>query len=141
MAEFVSAKQMSMLYRKFQKYLNKELKPFQITSSEYSYLLLLYENQHELSQDDLVKLSNIDRAAVTRAIDSLKKKGLIVKLASQNNSRHNTIRLTAKALEIENDFLEVIMNWNNLLHSGIDEKRLIITIQSLNTMLKNVEEI
>ncbi|QSX05440.1 MarR family transcriptional regulator [Sedimentibacter sp. zth1] len=137
---YVSAKQISMLYRKFQKYINNNLKKYDIGSSEYSYLLLLYENNNMLSQDDLHKLSNIDRAAVTRAISSLEKKGYVIKSSSKTNSRHNIIELTDKAISIKTNIFDVINKWNKLIHSDISTEKLNITIDSLNKMLKNTEE-
>lgn len=139
MKNLVSAKQISMLYRKFQKYINQALMKYDITSSEYSYFLILYEHNYKLSQDELHSLSGLDRAAVTRSINSLEKKGYLTKTPSENNSRRNIIELTDKALKIEKEVFDVVYEWNNLIHEGIPSDELLTTIKSLNKMVENIE--
>ena len=141
MKNLISAKQISLLYRNFQNYINTELKSYDISSSEYSYLLILYENNNILTQDELHKLSSLDRAAVTRAIKSLENKGYVTKKPSKENSRRNIVELTKKGIGIKKDVLDVIYNWNNLMHKDIKYDELLITINTLNKMMKNVGEI
>lgn len=136
--KLISAKQISMLYRNFQKYINVELKAYDISSSEYSYLLILYENNYKLPQDDLTAISSLDRAAVTRSINTLVKKGYVTKTPSKNNSRRNIIELTQKAIDIEGKVFEVVYNWNNLMHQGIKKEELLTTINTLNKMVENI---
>ncbi len=139
MSEYKSSKYISILFREFQKYINTELKPYGITSAEYSYLLLLYENDGELSQDDLHKLSHIDRAAITRAIASLEQKGYVTKRAREQNSRHFVVTLTDKAQERKNYIWNIVNSWNEGLHRDITKEHSEIVIAALQQMVKNIK--
>lgn len=63
----------SLICRKFTKFLNSELKNAGITPAELSYLSYLLE-QNGMTQDELAKASCVDKAAVTRVIQTLEKK-------------------------------------------------------------------
>ena len=59
----------SILYRKNQIFLSSVLKPLDISTSEYSILLILYDDD-ALTQDDLTSRLFLDKSAVARAIRS-----------------------------------------------------------------------
>jgi DNA-binding MarR family transcriptional regulator len=63
----------SILYRQFQIYINNALKDLDITSSEYIFLIKLYENE-ELSQEELSSIYYVDKAATARSLKRLEKK-------------------------------------------------------------------
>ncbi len=140
MKEYISAKYISFMYRKLQKYVTNKLKPYNITSSEYPYIVLLYENDNVLSQDNLHKLSHIDRAAITRAIASLEKKGYVIKKPSETNSRYFVISLTEKALEIKSEIIDILKEWNTSLYKSIPTKDANIISNSLKQMHESAKE-
>lgn len=69
----------SLLHRQSQIFLNKELKPFGLNSSDIMYIITLHLDSDGMSQDDLAHELIIDKAAVARGIKSLEKKDIIIR--------------------------------------------------------------
>ncbi len=128
------------LYRKFQKYINKELKEYGINSAEFGHLVVLYENGNTISQDEICKIISIDRAAVTRAVKSLEEKGFVIKSPCKKNTRHNEITLTKKALDLKNIVWEKFGNYNKSLQSVLEEDELKTTLLALEKLAKRAKE-
>lgn len=67
-------KNISIIYRQLNLFLNHELEGINITAMELIYLSSLYQNDG-VTQDDLVQEYCIDKAATARAIQGMEKKG------------------------------------------------------------------
>ena len=70
-------KLISILHRKGQIFLNKELKKYDVVASEVPILLALYKKDG-MTQDELGAYACLDKSAVTRIIQSLLKKNYII---------------------------------------------------------------
>lgn len=130
---------MSLLYRSFQIFINKELKKININSSEVSYFMILARSEKEiLIQDDFVQVLQIDKAAVARSLKSLEKKGFVTKTVNENNKRQNKIVLTDKGFNVIGDIYQAIQKWNTTLEQDIDKEELEVTINTLQKMIENI---
>ena len=87
-------KWISLLYRQSQVYIGRELKPLNLTPSEYIYLIHLGARTGETNQKQLSDLIVIDGALTTRAMKSLERKGFIQRTRSMADQRSIMIRLT-----------------------------------------------
>ena len=104
----------SLICRKFTKFLNVELKNAGITPAELSYLSYLLE-QNGMTQDELAKASCVDKAAVTRVIQTLEKKGVVERRADETDKRANRIYLTDKAYHYADVMKEVQQKWVRII--------------------------
>lgn len=104
----------SLICRKFTKFLNIELKNAGITPAELSYLNYLLE-QNGMTQDELAKASCVDKAAVTRVIQTLEKKGVVERRADETDKRANRIYITDKAYHYADVMKEVRQKWVQII--------------------------
>ncbi len=123
----------SLICRKFTKFLNSELKNAGITPAELSYLSYLLE-QNGMTQDELAKASCVDKAAVTRVIQTLEKKGVVERRADETDKRANRIYLTAKAYHYADVRKEVRQKWLRIIDVQMSQ-------QEMQQLEQHVEEI
>ncbi|MFZ7131851.1 MAG: MarR family winged helix-turn-helix transcriptional regulator [Eubacteriales bacterium] len=129
----------SIMHRQCQVYINKCLKEFNITSAEYAFLLYLYKNEG-ISQDELSTYLYIDKSATTRAIQSLEKKGYVIKKKNITDKRFNRIFLTMKANEHKEEIKKRINRWSTFLTQDLNEETLDIVLTALQAMSDKVEK-
>ena len=123
----------SILYRQFQIFINNELKDLNITSGEYIYLIKLYENE-ELTQEDLVEIYYIDRAAIARSIKSLEDKGYIKRIKNQKDKRYYQIQVTPKALKVKYRIYNALKSWDELISLDVNNEELLMVSKILENM-------
>lgn len=82
----VIGKQISILFRQLNLYFNRELSDIHISSTELLYLSSLYANDG-IPQDDLAQEYTVDKAAVTRTIHLMEKKGLVLRRTDASDKR------------------------------------------------------
>ncbi len=128
----------SILYRQFQIYINNALKDLDITSSEYIFLIKLYENE-ELSQEELSSIYYVDKAATARSLKRLEKKGYIYRLRDPNDKRAYKICVTPKALSVKMRIYEALESWDQKISVNIDDEKLreiskILKVMSLRAL-------
>ncbi len=104
MGEIDIAKFVGILNRKFQAYINYSFKDIDISFSEYIFLLNLYDNEG-INQEELSTMLFIDKAATTRVIQSLEKKGFLKRKPCDKDKRAKKIYFTEKEEIIENIFI------------------------------------
>ncbi|MCM1991357.1 MarR family winged helix-turn-helix transcriptional regulator [Oceanirhabdus seepicola] len=123
----------SVLYRQFQVYINKELKELNISSSEYIYIIELFMDDG-VSQDDLSKQLFINKSAVARSISSLEKKNYVLRRTDKYDKRIKRVYLTEKSREIEEKLFKALENWDSIIKANIDESSVNITTKTLQKM-------
>jgi|LGVE01.1.fsa_nt_gb DNA-binding MarR family transcriptional regulator len=130
-------KLISMIHRRFQIDINKELKQFDLNSSQYIFLIELYNEDH-VSQDCLVKKLNIDKSATARAIKQLEDNGYVVRTVNPDDKRSYFIELTEKAVVIQSELYRILELWNLKLTENIDEKMYNTVLNSLQQMSEDL---
>jgi MarR family transcriptional regulator for hemolysin len=88
------------IIRSARQIINENLGPLNLSSAEGNILLHLFTQGQELGQEQLVEQLDISKPAVSRALDSLEKKGYVTWQQDPNDRRAHRVRLTGKALEI-----------------------------------------
>jgi DNA-binding MarR family transcriptional regulator len=129
-------KWISILHRQSQIYLNKELKPYDLNSSEYIYLVNLAENDG-VNQKYLSDMIIIDDALTTRVMKSLESKGYIIRERNLNDQRSYNIRLTEKGVRIQPIILEKLKYWTDIISKGLNEEDKDSIIEKLIAMSNN----
>lgn len=91
-------KSVIVLFRQMNLFLNRELLDEKLTSSDVLYLALLYE-QDGRTQDEMAEAYTVDRAATTRSLQGLEKKGLVRREVDTFDRRIRRVYLTEKAMQ------------------------------------------
>lgn len=112
------ARWISVLHRQFQIYLNRELKDYDINSSEYVFLVNLYE-QDSVSQEQLSSNLFVNKAATARAISRLEKLGYVHRTRDPLDSRAYLVTLTAKGLEMRQFIKAKLAYWTQTISAGL----------------------
>ena len=117
----------SVIHRQGQIYQNYELKPYDLSSSDYIYLINLSENEG-VNQKFLSDMLSIDDGFTTRAMKKLEEKGYIKREKNPGDKRGYHVKLTHKGQEIQPVILEKLKGWTDILSLGMttDEKDQII---------------
>ncbi len=131
----------SNLYRKRQVFFNKELEAYNISSAELPYILGLLFRKNGMLQDELSKITKINKAATSRALKSLEQKGYVICKVCEENARHRRIFYTEKALELKEPLSEAIDKWQTMVFQDISEKDKETTIRSLVKMANAVNDV
>jgi len=132
-------KWISILYRQFQIYINNKLEDFNISASEYLFLLALYK-QDGISQEKLSASLYINKAATARALKALEEKGYIERRKNQLDKRINEVYVTGKGLSVKTVLYSAIDQWNNHMTEGIEKKTVMLVTNTLKDMSEKVTQ-
>ena len=111
----------AVIHRKSQSFYTKELKTYNITSSEYPVIFKLSCGDG-ITQDEIVNDLGIDKGAVTRIIKSLIDKGLIEKNRDKVDKRCNRVFLTKKGKQAIEPIKKSIEKWNSIVTKNMSDK-------------------
>lgn len=126
-------KWISILYRQFQIYINRELKEYDINSSEYIYLANIAQNEGE-NQKSLSDRLKIDKSFTTRVMRNLEQKGYLTRTQNPQDKREYIINLTDKGKEIQPIILEKLQYWTKVLSGDWEMSEVDKIINQLQTM-------
>ena len=101
------------LSRELKKAFDKKLEEYQLTSAMWCALMAVFENE-SLTQKELSDILCIETPTVTKIIDNLEKKGLILRAPYEGDRRAYRIQSTDKAKNIKDDIFNVgsdFMQW------------------------------
>ena len=132
-------KLINMLYRNTQFYTDRALEKFHLSSGMYPYLLMLYENEG-ISQNQISKELNVDKAMSARTIKKLIELDYIKKDVDTEDCRAYKLFLTDKSREIIPEIKSEIHKWVYLItkDSSIEEQEIVIDF--LSKALTNAKE-
>lgn len=130
-------KYISLLHRQANVFFNKEFSKFEIGSGQYMFMIHLYRNDG-ISQEELSELINIDKGTTAKAIKKLESLGFISRSKDSSDKRINRIYLTEKALNIKDDFFQVLTNWEITLTNNLSAEEISQGLNTLNKLSQNV---
>lgn len=130
-------KNLGILCRQLNLFLNHELEQYNITASEIMFLGSLFIKDG-VSQDELVREFFLDKAAVTRTICSLERKNLIMRLGSEEDKRSKKVYLTEEA-NVYKDILNSLQNkWYREVLSDSDPDETALFAKTLGKIADNM---
>lgn len=117
-------KLINKLYRYTQSYIDEALKRFNLSSGTYQFLLVLSKNEG-ISQNEISKRLNVDKAMSARSVKRLMKLGYIRKGVDEEDCRACRLYLTDSAKAIIPEIIIEINKWINIItkDSSEDEQR------------------
>lgn len=108
---------------------------FGITIDQWILLKIIEENE-ELSQKQLAKLSSRDPASITRTLDILEKKGFILREAIPENRRQYNVILTKTGKKFVDKNMETVISHRKKSIEGLDKDELML----LKKMLLKIQD-
>lgn len=130
-------KNIGILCRQINLFLNHELKDYDISATEIMFLGSLFIKDG-VSQEELVKEFYMDKAAVARTIGALEDKNLVTRQCSETDKRSKKVFLTKKA-EIYEDVLKSIQDkWYKEILGNFDQSHMSAFAESLDIISENM---
>jgi DNA-binding MarR family transcriptional regulator len=127
------------IYRCTQVYLDKKLEKLNLTTGSYPYLLVLNNNQG-ISQNEISRELNVDKAMSARIVKKLIDYGYIRKEENENDIRAYKLYLTNKGKEVIPEIIEIIQEWTDMLIEGNAEEQIENSLEFLGKVLENAKE-
>lgn len=126
----------AILYRMASVYLGKELPAIRIGSGQYIFLAELFDEEGQ-SQDELTQKVYVDKANTARALKKLEDAGFVRRMPDEKNGRIKRVFLQPEALEIEEEFWNIIMRWSEIITQDIPQERQDQIVADLKKMADN----
>lgn len=130
----------SVLMRQLNLFFGHELSDVEITASELMYLSQLY-NRDGLTQEEMAAMITVDKAATTRTIQGMEKKGLVRREAHEENYRAKRVYLTDKAKNAEPRIRELQKKWVDFITQDMTQKEAEVFAAQLKKMSQRAKEI
>jgi len=130
----------SVLMRQLNLFFGHELSDVEITASELMYLSQLY-NRDGLTQEEMAAVITVDKAATTRTIQGMEKKGLVRREAHEENYRAKRVYLTDKAKNAEPRIRELQKKWVDFITQDMTQKEVEVFAAQLKKMSQRAKEI
>ena len=107
----------SLLYRKQTSYLNDKLKDVNLSSGLYPLLIKAYKNK-AISQEELARELHVNESTVTRNLDKLEKKGMIVKT---RDKRKKIVNVTQEGAKTAQKIMDYDESWDETIKENLTE--------------------
>lgn len=111
----------------------KKIEPLGIAPEQFGVLKMISEDNESTSSGIAEKLGK-GKPTVTRALDALEKKGLIVRVESERDRRAKRIRLTAEGEKILTDVTPIAKRFNDTILKQLQPEEAEIFFKVLDTI-------
>ena len=110
---------------------------FNVTSEQWMILILLW-GEDGRSPYQIAEIIGKDRAAVTRLIDGLERRNLVVRMNDKKDRRQKQVCLTPQGKDMEKNLIP--LGLSNIKHAqtGISSKELEVCKEVLRKIFKNL---
>ena len=133
-------KWIAKLYKDHDQYVDNLLADYNLNHSEGNLLVYLYKDGDGISQNQLKENLAVDKATVSRAINSLIKKGYLKKEKSPEDGRVNLIYLSQKAYAVKEEINQIYQQWFKIFLDEIEENEAEKVINTLEKMYKIIQK-
>jgi len=108
-----------------------------LTKVQMIMLVRLFYNDGQ-PQNDLALLTNRDKASLARLLDTMERKGLVVRVPSKDDKRIKLVHITKKGVELYESVRPLIKQMISKVQHGISEKDVQFTIKILKQLQLNI---
>ncbi len=119
------------------RYFDMQLKQLDVTVLQFGVLINLYRN-NITTQKELIKYISGDEASITRLINRLEAKNLLLRVADKNDKRKKQLQLTSEGIELIEKLIPMAEAANKELVQELSEKEqkeLLRLLQKVNITL------
>jgi DNA-binding MarR family transcriptional regulator len=142
LSEYDQAQSISYLtrlaHRMFVKVLAIELAPYGVSTAQWSVLRVLW-NEQGLSQIDIAKRMNVEKASITSVLVQMERVGLITKGSNTVDRRRVRIMLTPKGRKLRDVLLPLTTKITRIAMRGIGAAGTEQLRQLLTQVVENLE--
>lgn len=131
-------KNINILYRQFNLFLNHELSGVELNSTDLMYLGSLFI-EDGVTQDDLAKDFCVDKAATARSMQNLEKKGIIIRKPDESDRRAKRIYLTDKAYKYKPLMESIQKKWMKICNTPMNDEEVIQFEKNLEIITEHVK--
>lgn len=125
---------------KLKQYTASALRQSNVDLTPEQFLLIdLLWNQGPMSQQNMADKMQKDKNSVTKLVDALEAKGLVVRKKNMDDRRSNLLVLTHKAEEMKESAKEKGISVLDRMLEGISEEELKAFLSTLNKLNANME--
>ncbi|MCP4199702.1 MAG: MarR family transcriptional regulator [Proteobacteria bacterium] len=96
---------------------------YDVTVEQWVILVNLWRLNGQF-QKQLAENTYKDKASVTRLVNGLEKRNLVVRIPDEADQRHNRIYLTNKGKALQNELISLAKKTNTITSRGIEEQHL-----------------
>lgn len=125
-----------ILERRSRMYITAVCAPWNIGYSEYVILRCLYKNEG-VYQDEIAAIVVADKAQVARNVNTLEKKGYIVRRQDDQDKRFKHIYLTPKGEKLRKPLQIILDRWILCLTAGMEPGLMDMTIKGMRVAAQN----
>lgn len=126
-------KYLSIINRKGNVFITKEISKFGIGSGQVMFLMELYKKDG-ISQEELSEVLNIDKATTCRAIKKLEEAEFLTRVKDKNDKRAYKLYLTQKSKDMENSIRDVLRICEDHISKNLSEEE----VKTLAMILKKI---
>ena len=109
-----------------------------ITSEQWALLNILFDEDGK-SQNQLAKIMFKDHTSISRIVDNLIKKSLVIRKLAPNDRRTNLIYMTDVGKNIQEQATKLVENQIDISFQGISEEQLKICSDVLSKVIQNLK--
>jgi len=133
---------LNLVHCQFKQYLNKIFQDhgFNLTPEQFLVMDTLWDDG-VLSQQQIADIIIKDKNSVTKLIDALEKKGLVIRKTDEQDRRLNKIHLTEKALSLKESITIIALESTDRIIKDIPKEDLINFVKVLNKMSNNMSSL
>ncbi len=113
---------------------------FDVSYEQWSILVHLYRKDGQ-TQQELANIAVKDKAAITRLLNVLEKKNIVLRIPDRNDKRSKLVYLTNKAKEFKGQLIAIVEELLEEAHQGIEEDEMARCKATLNKIFFNFDRL
>jgi DNA-binding MarR family transcriptional regulator len=111
---------------------------FDVSYEQWSILVHLYRRDGQ-TQQELANIAVKDKAAITRLLNVLEKKNMVLRIPDRTDKRSKLVYLTHKAKEFKTDLIDIVEDLLKEAEQGIEQDDIIQCRATLNKIFTNFD--
>ncbi|MBU8850315.1 MAG: MarR family transcriptional regulator [Desulfobacterales bacterium] len=113
---------------------------FDVSYEQWSILVHLYRKDGQ-TQQELANIAVKDKAAITRLLNVLEKKNIVLRIPDRNDKRSKLVYLTNKAKDFKPDLIAVVEELLEEAEQGISLEEMAQCKTTLNKIFSNFDRL
>ena len=129
---------MSALIMYWKNYFEGRMKKYSIKTITMGAVLFTAYKHDGIIQDDICKMLNMDKAYVTRELNSLEQLGYILRKRDSDDHRKNHIHVSNTGLEVAVEIGQVRDDWSQIEYANFSDEEKLDFLEKLHKIRDNV---
>jgi DNA-binding MarR family transcriptional regulator len=131
-------RKISCVFRNSHSFFDSVFKEFHIGRGQMHYFMYIVNHGNGLSQDEITRALEIDKATTARALKNLEDNGYIERKSDEKDKRIKRVFLTKKGADIKDELKKAAEVWEEKVTQGIAEEKMEIFLEVLDKMKENM---